>query len=445
MPPPDEDDWSDSDEELGSEVETSVLLGISDGPITSVNELADAAVSRIGGHPAFLPTNEPPISSSQCKICSFPMELLVQMWCPFENSPMDRALYVWGCANPGCQRKDGSVRAWRGLRFNEKYAVKLQAKLARKREQEETKRLGDLAKLASKTNPFTLKASTETTSPFALGAQIFGDLASGANSSNETAKKELSEDEESDNESATSEQTLLIAMTNATLSESPWAAASAYLPPLYLSTASEYLPPKPKAKVPFGAQVSELAVEEGGKDISWAFEPYENSLEVDQVFERFIKRVGYEGEQCIRYELNGTPLPFSSDKIFESLFPTPSSDPLPVTKPDFKVVFPQRRTYSPSSSVLSPCPSCKGKRIFECQLMPNLINILRGVESNSKKLSDEERRAAVQKTLKGGSEKGMEWGTCMIFSCENDCRIDAVGKEEKDVWREELVLVQWDV
>lgn len=77
--------------------------------------------------------------------------------------------------------------------------------------------------------------------------------------------------------------------------------------------------------------------------------------------------------------------------------------------------------------------------------MPNLINILRGVESNSKKLSDEERRAAVQKTLKGGSEKGMEWGTCMIFSCENDCRIDAVGKEEKDVWREELVLVQWDV
>ena len=36
------------------------------------------------------------------------------------------------------------------------------------------------------------------------------------------------------------------------------------------------------------------------KDISWAKETYEDSLEVDHVFERFTKRVGYEGEQCVR-------------------------------------------------------------------------------------------------------------------------------------------------
>jgi pre-rRNA-processing protein TSR4 len=128
MPPIDEDDWSDSDDEVASEVETDVLLGTPDGAITAAADLADAAVSRIGGHPvrstspmyrcvdfdsfvtcpkAFLPSNEPPFSSSCCKICSRPMELLVQMWCPFENSPMDRALYVWGCAVPGCQNKDG--------------------------------------------------------------------------------------------------------------------------------------------------------------------------------------------------------------------------------------------------------------------------------------------------------------------------------------------------
>lgn len=76
--------------------------------------------------------------------------------------------------------------------------------------------------------------------------------------------------------------------------------------------------------------------------------------------------------------------------------------------------------------------------------MPNLINILRN-EGKGQKLSDEERRAAVQKALKGGSEKSMDWGTCMVFSCENDCRVDADGVETKDVWREELVLVQWDV
>jgi pre-rRNA-processing protein TSR4 len=77
--------------------------------------------------------------------------------------------------------------------------------------------------------------------------------------------------------------------------------------------------------------------------------------------------------------------------------------------------------------------------------MPNLINVLRDVKNEAKAMSEEERRAAVEKALKSGSEKGMEWGTCMIFSCENDCRIDANAKNLKDVWQEELVLVQWDI
>lgn len=89
---------------------------------------------------------------------------------------MDRAMYIWGCARTGCQHQDGrcasiylakvilvcpafhlmiyrveiscwviyqihqligslSVRAWRGLRVNKKYAEKL----ARKRERERTR------------------------------------------------------------------------------------------------------------------------------------------------------------------------------------------------------------------------------------------------------------------------------------------------------------------
>lgn len=53
MPSIDNDDWSDSDDEVLSEVETSVLLGVPDGPIddTAASELLDAAVSRIGGKP----------------------------------------------------------------------------------------------------------------------------------------------------------------------------------------------------------------------------------------------------------------------------------------------------------------------------------------------------------------------------------------------------------
>jgi pre-rRNA-processing protein TSR4 len=121
------DDWSDSDDDGPPEVESSVLLGVPDGPVDDAADINDAAVSRIGGHPvrciciclcmpysltrllckAFLPFEEPLLSSSTCKNCSNSMELLVQMWCPFEDSPHDRALYIWGCAKGSCQKKDG--------------------------------------------------------------------------------------------------------------------------------------------------------------------------------------------------------------------------------------------------------------------------------------------------------------------------------------------------
>jgi pre-rRNA-processing protein TSR4 len=131
MPVSTEDDWSDSDDEIGTGMETDVLLGVPDGRMETESDIKDAAVSRIGGLPvralslvwctndvnadfvvspffkAFLPSREPPFSSSQCKVCSDPMELLVQVWCPFEDSPMDRALYVWGCARSTCQRQVG--------------------------------------------------------------------------------------------------------------------------------------------------------------------------------------------------------------------------------------------------------------------------------------------------------------------------------------------------
>ena len=51
MAPHDDSDWSDSDDEELSEMETSVLLGIPDGPIEKQEEADDAAVSRIGGYP----------------------------------------------------------------------------------------------------------------------------------------------------------------------------------------------------------------------------------------------------------------------------------------------------------------------------------------------------------------------------------------------------------
>jgi len=43
--------WSDEDEDDATQIETSIHLGVPDGPVESASDLNDAAVSRIGGLP----------------------------------------------------------------------------------------------------------------------------------------------------------------------------------------------------------------------------------------------------------------------------------------------------------------------------------------------------------------------------------------------------------
>lgn len=447
MPTRVEDDWSDSDMEDLDEVETSVLLGVPDGPISSSTELLDAAVSRIGGHPAFL-TAPAPVESSQCKNCDFPMELLVQLWCPLEDSPMDRALYIWGCSRSTCQKKDGSIRAWRGLRLNEEYAKKLEKK---KQKEKKGQLSNEPAKPAPKVNPFAKQSGNgaASLSTFGLGSHVFGsgspslapdpspaqepeaDLPTSSHD-NDAASTDDNEDEENE---------LVVAMASASLESSPWQAMPSYTP-LYLSTMAEYLPPPPKQKLPAGVRMEDSIGDEGKPAGGWAPEIYENSMDLDQIFERFAKRVSAEGEQCIRYELGGIPLPFSSDKVFDRLFPAPKATVVVVGKDTLAQATPARRTFTTDS--IPRCAICGADRVFECQLMPNLINVTRAAAApEGKTLSDEERREEVRATLAGEGERaGMGWGTCMVFSCEKDC----CGQDgaDRESWTEEVVLIQWD-
>ena len=130
---------------------------------------------------------------------------------------------------------------------------------------------------------------------------------------------------------------------------------------------------------------------------------------------------------CDRYELGGNPLPYQTDAVSRRLFP--------VSQPGVA-----KRAFSSSS--LPKCSRCGSDRVFECQLMPNLINVLgsasaKGSTQPSKTISDDERRKAVEKELKERS--GMEWGTAMVFSCAADCCPDG-----KEYFAEEEVLIQWE-
>ena len=105
-----------------------------------------------------------------------------------------------------------------------------------------------------------------------------------------------------------------------------------------------------------------------------------------------------------------------------------------MTKAAFEVVPAVRRVYDASS--VPRCSSCGSVRVFECQLMPNLINMLRGSWEEEKVTGRDAIKHAFVRDNKD-AKRGLEWGTCFVYSCEKDCR--------SDCWREEAVYVQWDV
>ena len=149
-----------------------------------------------------------------------------------------------------------------------------------------------------------------------------------------------------------------------------------------------------------------------------------------------------------RYELGGIPLPFSSDDLSKRLFPLSpeGSTSTTVTKAAFNVQNPPTRRVFDAASIPS-CPQCGSRRVFEYQLMPNLINILgRDPSAGGEDVtSDERRKEAIQRLLKGDPDgRGMEWGTVLVFSCEKDCCTGTGDRDNQSAWTEELVHVHWD-
>jgi pre-rRNA-processing protein TSR4 len=93
-----------------------------------------------------------------CGVCHSPVPLLAQVYCPPEDGENDRTVYVFGCQRAGCQRREGSVRAFRASVKNEEYVRDVQAKRAEreKREAEEREK--------AKVNPFSVSEASASAS-----------------------------------------------------------------------------------------------------------------------------------------------------------------------------------------------------------------------------------------------------------------------------------------
>ena len=206
------------------------------------------------------------------------------------------------------------------MRFNKKYAEKLEEKAARKKDQERLEKPAQST--GQKSNPFSVSSysdsnyklltsrfqfgdSAEVPSSFGLGSQIFGGSTEEVEPippepefEDDDSDSDIQDDSEDSMDSVDEEaEELADALAKTSLNDvnAVWKEMPAH-PPLYLSTISEYLPPVSKAK-------ANIKVDDGLGDCKTKGRPesYENSLNVDEVFSRFIKRVECEGEQCIRW------------------------------------------------------------------------------------------------------------------------------------------------
>ncbi|KAH7154913.1 programmed cell death protein 2 [Dactylonectria estremocensis] len=391
----------DSDSSDGEFEETNVLLGYAS------KEADDDTISRIGGCPDWLdPENAPSAAYARCKVCKDLMVLLLQIngELPERFPEHDRRLYVFTCRRQTCRRREGSIRALRGVRVWKEEAPKQELKEEKEEEQQKPKNdgpgLGEAlfgAKgLGGGANPFASNAN-----PFSSSSSSSNPFSSGASSnpfSSQPAKPipaaaPTAVDKVTAALPKTFAETLSINVSPAVPPPpaEPWPASQpdAY-PMLYLADADFETLDSTPAKLPENARIEDADAPEPSILDREAFEST-----MDAAFQKFADRLAQNPDQVIRYEFAGMPLLYSKkDRVGEA-----------VTK-----------------GALPRCAACGARRVFEVQLMPNAIAEL---EADDMSLD------------------GMEWGTIIVGVCEKDCspRGTELGKVG---YLEEWAGVQWE-
>lgn len=379
--------------------------------------------------------------------------MLIQIFAPYPDSVNDRVLFFFACSRVACQKKDGSVRAFRCLSRNEKWAKKLE-RLKQKDQEKKKKQIEEeeKAKEEAKSNPFTvclaflnttLHTNTKQShkpNPFNQSKQ--GGGAFGADSSDSEQEEQPrfkkiivsdSEEDESDEDSELEAELAKLEIVDGGVAptKQSWPTQPSYSSH-YVATTPEVIPKQSNEKP--------MEIEEVNQTLSAGpnneLEEFEKSMGngMDEAFEHFIKCVSHEPQQCIRYDLGGMPLMYTNrDGVYKELF---------------------RGGNHYDASKVPRCEQCGSKRVFECQVTPNIINLCNNSTQStaSAAQSDDERKKELQDTLEnksaGSGKADMEWGTILLYVCENDCCLDPAtkdkSKEGREQWIEELTYIQWE-
>ncbi|KAJ1948826.1 hypothetical protein FBU59_001417 [Linderina macrospora] len=453
-----------------------VMLGFSDGAMAAADD-TDAFTCKLGGQALWLDTtSEIPSQATTaiCQQCKAAMILLVQAYVPLNDSAYDRVLYVWACNRRECSGKAGAARAVRGHLLNRDYAMKLIRSARATKPQPSALGSGLFGSGGSGKIDFgsvwkteACESKQENSKPMFSGP-LFGGNASSISFGN---KEQEPKQPEPTDELAEDLEALEIAAPG--LPREEWAMETALVPAQYLAIDEEVLETAAIAdKYAFEIQQAEESLNDGpstgkhsdgsGGGEEWSGERYERSVRpqgTDAAFEQFTDIASQNPEQVIRYQFGGTPLFYSfQDHTAQLLNPSSTSPSIDYDDDDDdaeEAVRTQLRKYS--TDKLPRCPHCNGKRVFECQLMPAILTVL--PLSTHVPKQDTVSEEGGSKEQSGGKwmqalDLGVEFGTMMVFSCENDCHGgktgtqylgsggSSMGRYAAAAYYEECVLVQ---
>ncbi|ATY63787.1 PDCD2 domain protein [Cordyceps militaris CM01] len=404
----------DSDSSDGECAETNVLLGYAS------KDAEEDTISHLGGRPEWLDADKPPSAAlARCKICKDLMVLLLQLngELPGRFPNHDRRIYVFACKRASCSRREGSIRALRGVRVwaddeaAEKDKVTEKEEEAKKqeekpREPEQPKpRLGDALfgggpsaaaagsanPFSSNANPFSSSTGGAASSPFGASPFASQPPAAAAPAPTTTKDKDLPK-------TFAATLSLHSPITDAVRppAPEPWPAPAQQptpYPTLYLADADyETLDPEPAdLPLPANARIEDADAPETTSAADR--EAFESAM--DTTFQKFADRLAQNPEQAIRYEFGGAPLLCSKTDAVGRMV---------------------------GRAAMPRCAACGGRRVFEVQLTPHAITELEAETMNL---------------------EGMEWGTVIVGVCERDC-VPGYLAEEEPAYLEEWAGVQWE-
>uniref|UniRef100_A0A8C8X348 Programmed cell death 2 like n=1 Tax=Panthera leo TaxID=9689 RepID=A0A8C8X348_PANLE len=349
-------------------VRKPVLLGLRDTAVRGRPTGSGAwTASKLGGLPDALPSVAAP--RPVCERCRQPLALVVQVYCPLEGSPFHRLLYVFACPRPRCSM--GGARSWKVFRSQCLQTREKEAQDAQKQE-----------------NGLAAEDWCE-------GADDWG------SDSEEVPPPQRTLDFGNDPHSA-KDTDCTAQLRDLHLQDTVLGAA----PPVSPGLAPQFLPYymcvvdeddyRDFVSLDHAHCLLRDYQQKEGMDMEQLLsqslpgdgdEKYEKTTikSGDKIFYKFMKRIAACQEQILRYSWSGEPL----------FLTCPTSE---ITEPP-------------------ACSYCGVRRIFEFQLMPALVSMLR---STNLGLS-------------------VEFGTILIYTCEKSC-----WPENCQTPMEELCIIQED-